>query len=150
MITKSGLTYSGTTFVRTHLFNIRFEYPLTFTHLPPTWRTLANRHDQTHSFMFAAMSTLGKCTYSLVFDQTLVKPSIHKRAEWFANHSRMVYKPNACMCGWDCEPVLRHLWTVRIPFAVNQNLLVFCANTKRTGCASMHQVSSACLRFVEN
>ncbi len=48
---------------------------------------------------------------------------------------RMVRKPNGHMCGRDCKPVLRHPRTVRIPFVANQNLLVFCANTKRTGCA---------------
>ncbi len=51
------------------------------------------------------------------------------------NHSRTVRELNACMCGQNCEPALRHPWTVRIPFAENQNLLVFCANTKRTECA---------------
>ncbi len=33
------------------------------------------------------------------------------------------------------KPALRHLWMVRIPFGVNQNLSSFCMNTKRTGCA---------------
>ncbi len=47
----------------------------------------------------------------------------------------MVREPNACMCGQDCEPTLCHLQTVRIPFAMNWNLSVFCANTKRIGCA---------------
>ncbi len=46
-----------------------------------------------------------------------------------------ICEPNVRMCGWDCGPVLRHLRTVHIPFAANWNLLVFCANTKRTGCA---------------
>ncbi len=64
-----------------------------------------------------------------------VKPRIHKHAEWFANHSRMVCEPNAHMCRWDCEPVLCCRWTVCIPFAANQNFLVFCTNIKRTGCA---------------
>ncbi len=59
-----------------------------------------------------------------------IKPRIHERAEWFANR-----EPNAHMCGRDCEPVLPYLQTVRILFAVNRNLSVFCANTKRTGCA---------------
>ncbi len=56
----------------THLFSILPEYPLTFAYVPPTRRTLANtnRHDGTHSFMFAAMSILGECTCSLVFRQT--------------------------------------------------------------------------------
>ncbi len=40
----------------------------------------------------------------------------------------MVREPNVRMCRWDCKPA------VRIPFAVNQNMLIFCANT-RTGCA---------------
>ncbi len=48
---------------------------------------------------------------------------------------QIVYEPNARICGWDCKPVLHHPRTVCIPFAVNQNLLVFCMNTKRTGCA---------------
>ncbi len=39
------------------------------------------------------------------------------------------------MCGWNCEPALRHLWTAHIPFTANRNLLVFCTNTKRTGFA---------------
>ncbi len=64
-----------------------------------------------------------------------LKPRIHERAEWFANCSRMVRKPIACMCGWYCTPVPRHQRTVRIPFATNRNLSVFCTNTKRTGCA---------------
>ncbi len=42
-------------------------------------------------------------------------------------------KPNTRMCGWDCEPALRHLWMVRILFAANQNLSVFWANTKGSG-----------------
>ncbi len=48
---------------------------------------------------------------------------------------RIICAPNARMCGWDCKPVLHHPQTIRILFAVNQNLLVSCANTKRTGCA---------------
>ncbi len=48
---------------------------------------------------------------------------------------RMVREPNTRMCGWDCEPALHHPWMVRISFAANRNLSVFCANTKRTGCA---------------
>ncbi len=47
----------------------------------------------------------------------------------------MVCEPNARMCGWDCKPALHCLRMVSIPFAANQNLSVFCANTKRTGCA---------------
>ncbi len=46
----------------------------------------------------------------------------------------MVREPNVRMCGWDCKPVLRRPQTVCLPFAANQNLSVFCANTKRTGC----------------
>ncbi len=42
----------------------------------------------------------------------------------------MVYIPNVCMCGWNCKHVLCCLYTVRIPFATNQNLSVFCSNTK--------------------
>ncbi len=49
---------------------------------------------------------------------------------------RMVLEPNVHMYGQDCEPVLRHPWMIRIPFATNRNLSVFCANTKRTGCAA--------------
>ncbi len=59
---------------------------------------------------------------------------------------RTAYEPNARMCGQDCEPVLRRPRTVRIPFAVNQNLLVF-ARTQRELDApdvlSMHWVSFA-------
>ncbi len=51
------------------------------------------------------------------------------------NGSRIVCEPNACMCGWDCEPMLCHLRTVCILFVTNRNLSVFCANIKRTGCA---------------
>ncbi len=50
------------------------------------------------------------------------------------NRSQTVRKPN----GWDCEPALHcspHLRMVRIPFAANWNVSVFCGNTKRTGCA---------------
>ncbi len=61
---------------------------------------------------------------------TCVKPHIYKCAEWFANCSRMVCEPNACMCGWDCNPALRHLQTFCIPFAANQNLSVFLGEHK--------------------
>ncbi len=54
-----------------------------------------------------------------------VKPGIHERTEWFANRFETVCEPNARMCEWDCKPALRHLRTVRIPFAMNQNLSVF-------------------------
>ncbi len=70
------------------------------------------------------------------------------------NDLRTTHKPNARMCGWDCEPVLRRLQMVRIPFATNRNLSVVCANTKGTGCAgcpfhapgvlSMRRVSFPC------
>ncbi len=66
--------------------------------------------------------------------KSFVMLGTHMRAKWFANHSRMARKPNLCMYGWDCEPVLRHLQTVR-PFAMNQNLSVFDTNTKGTECA---------------
>ncbi len=39
------------------------------------------------------------------------------------------------MCGQDCELAPYYLQTVRVPFAANRNLSVFCENTKRTGCA---------------
>ncbi len=39
------------------------------------------------------------------------------------------------MCVRNCEPALRCPQMVRIPFTANQNQSVFCANTKRTGCA---------------
>ncbi len=65
----------------------------------------------------------------------ILKPHIHMCAEWFANHLRTVCEPNARMCAHDCEPALCHLWTVRIPFAENQNLSVFCTNRKRTRCS---------------
>ncbi len=64
-----------------------------------------------------------------------LKLRIHERAKWLANHSRTVREPNERMCGRDCEPVLHHPQMARIPFTTNRNLLVFCANTKRTGCA---------------
>ncbi len=51
------------------------------------------------------------------------------------NGSRMVCEPNASMCGQDCKPALRRPQMVHIPFTKNRNLSVFCANTKRTGCA---------------
>ncbi len=54
------------------------------------------------------------------------------------------------MCGWDCEPTLYHLRTVHIPFAMNQNLSVFCANTKGIECAKRHRVFRIHIRFVEN
>ncbi len=79
-----------------------------------------------------------------------VKPRILERAEWFANCSQTVRKPNARMCGWDCEIALRRPQTVCILFTTNQNLSVFCSNTKRTGCASMHWVSFIRLRFAKN
>ncbi len=61
--------------IRTHFFSICPKYPLTFVHLPPTWRTgerwrTANRHNRTHLFTFAATSIFGECTCSLVFSQT--------------------------------------------------------------------------------
>ncbi len=39
------------------------------------------------------------------------------------------------MCGRDCKPALHHPRMARIPFPANRNLSVFCANTKKTGCA---------------
>ncbi len=39
-------------------------------------------------------------------------------------------EPNTCICGWNCEHMLRCLQTVRIPFATNQNLLVFMSENK--------------------
>ncbi len=55
---------------------------------------------------------------------------------------RMVREQNARMCGWDCEPALCHPRTVRIPFAANWNLSVFCANTKRIGCTECPLLAS--------
>ncbi len=43
-------------------------------------------------------------------------------------------QPNMCMRGWDCEHALCYLRMVHIPFATNQNLLVFCTNTNGIGC----------------
>ncbi len=34
-----------------------------------------------------------------------------------------------------CKHALRYLWTVCIPFIANENMLVFCANTKGIVCA---------------
>ncbi len=64
-----------------------------------------------------------------------IKPSTQIRTKQFMNCSQTVRESNARMCEWDCKPVLHHPRMVRIPFAANQNLSVFCANTKRTGCA---------------
>ncbi len=63
-----------------------------------------------------------------------IKPCIHERTKWFANRSWMVCEPNESMCGWDCEPALCRPRMICIPFTANRNLLVFCTNTKRTGC----------------
>ncbi len=41
---------------------------------------------------------------------------------------------NVRMCGQDCEPVLHYLQMVCVPFTTNQNLSVFCANTKGIEC----------------
>ncbi len=46
----------------------------------------------------------------------------------------MVCEPNARMCVRNCEPAPRYPQMIRIPFATNQNLSIFCANTKKTGC----------------
>ncbi len=71
---------------------------------------------------------------SIIFEFFILRlKPIHKRTKWFANHLQMIRERNACMCGWNCKSALRHLRTVRIPFAANQNLS-FCTNTKRTGC----------------
>ncbi len=67
--------------------------------------------------------------------RAILKPRICEHAEWFANRLRMVHDPNARMCRRDYKPALRCLRTVRIQFVTNWNLLVFCANTKRIGCA---------------
>ncbi len=64
-----------------------------------------------------------------------VKPRIHEHTKWFANCSQTVCEPNGRMCGRYCKSALRHPPMVCIPFAKNQNLSVFCPNTKRTGCA---------------
>ncbi len=56
-----------------------------------------------------------------------LKPRIHEHAEWFANQMR-VYVDGT-------TNLLLHLQMVRIPFAANRNLPVFCANARRTGCA---------------
>ncbi len=46
-----------------------------------------------------------------------VKPDTHIWTKWFAN----VCKPNAHMCGRDCEHALHHLRMVCIPFTANRN-----------------------------
>ncbi len=66
----------------------------------------------------------------------IVKPRIYEHAEWFAKHSRLVREWNARMCGRDCKPVLSHPRMVRILFATNRNLSVFCMNIKKTVCVS--------------
>ncbi len=48
---------------------------------------------------------------SLVPEDKIVTKASYTRA------CRMVRKPNACMCGWDCKPALRRPRMVRIPFA---------------------------------
>ncbi len=82
---------------------------------------------------------------------------LKRTLEWRmrSNVLSFVYKsapnePNALMWGLDCKPALRHPQTVCILFAANQNLSVFCANTKRTKCPWCPWVSFARLRFVEN
>ncbi len=67
------------------------------------------------------------------------KASYTRAHEWFANQMRV------CVDG-TCGPVLRRPRLVRIPFAANQNLSVFCSNTKRTGCAgySFHAPGVLC------
>ncbi len=59
----------------------------------------------------------------------------------------MVHELSQRMCGRDYKPVLRHPRMVCIPFATNQNLSVFCANTKRTGCSGcpFHAPDVLCL-----
>ncbi len=52
---------------------------------------------------------------------------VHK---WFPYSLRIVCVPNACTCGWYREHALCHLHTVCVPFVTNQNLPIFCANTK--------------------
>ncbi len=42
-------------------------------------------------------------------------------------------EPNVRMCGRDCELLLCYLRMVCIQFATNQNLSVFCMNTKEIG-----------------
>ncbi len=66
---------------------------------------------------------------------------------WYIRACRTVREPNVQMCRWDCEPALHHPWMVCIPFAANQNLSVFCTNTKRTGCTRcpFHAPSVLCL-----
>ncbi len=74
-----------------------------------------------------------------------LKLCIHKRTKWFANRSHMVCEPSAHMCGWDCKPVL----AIRKRFAY-RNLLIFSANTKRTGCVRcpFHTPNVLCLSQV--
>ncbi len=80
--------------------------------------------------------------FLITMTNIFLKACICECSEWFANCSQTVCKPNARMCGWDCKPVLPHLRTVRIPFAVNQNLLGFCVNTKRIGCTGCPLLAS--------
>ncbi len=75
------------------------------------------------------MYTVRKTGFATICKTNHVSKALYIRAR------RMVRKPNVSMCGWDCEPMLRHPRTARLPFAANQNLSVFCANTKRTRCA---------------
>ncbi len=71
------------------------------------------------------------------------------------NGLRTARKPNARMCGWDCELALGRLRMVRIPFTANQNSSVFCMNIKRTGCAGCpllasgwRKINKLCAKYV--
>ncbi len=59
-----------------------------------------------------------------IFLSFKIKPSTPLRT------LRMIHKPNASMCGWDCECALHHQHTVCIPVAMYRNLQIFCANTE--------------------
>ncbi len=76
-----------------------------------------------------------------------VKPGTHVQTKHCTNRSRTVFKPNVHICVRDCEPVLGHLQTVCILFAVNRNLSGFCAQHEGN---RGHRVSCVRLRFAEN
>ncbi len=90
-----------------------------------------------HTFTELSSSNCDKSASTMHLKSLLVRDyclsTVHKAS--YTRAHQMVREPNARICGWDCDPVLRHLQTVCIPFAAKRNLSVFCANTKRTGCA---------------
>ncbi len=112
---RTYLAYLGR-YCKCHFNHVYFRYPIILPHL-------------IYRMIFLPKSVFPNLINRMIFLPKSIfpnlKPRMHRRAKWFANRSQMVGEPNARMCGWDCEPVLRHPQTVRIPFAANQNLSVF-------------------------